>query len=145
MRHVEWSDHFSVGVPELDAQHARLIELLNEMAAAAATPEDTGRLRGVLAGLKAHAATHFSAEEAVVGQVTPELLAFHQGEHLKFMEQVREFTLALDADDRPPMLPLELFHFLKTWIEDHILGVDMKYAARLRLTGDAATQDSPPL
>mgnify|MGYP001021160935 FL=1 len=143
MRHVEWSKRFSVGVPELDAQHVRIIELLNDMADAAACPEDGSRLRAVLAGLKAHAAAHFSAEEAVVRKVAPELLAFHQGEHLKFLSRVREFTLALDADAHPPMLPLEMFHFLKSWFEDHILGVDMQYAARLRHGFDGAGEPAP--
>ena len=59
---IQWSDELSDGVRELDAQHQRLIQMINELNDAMLQGKGKDALSEVIAGLHQYARTHFASE-----------------------------------------------------------------------------------
>lgn len=124
MEPIQWSDAYSVGVPELDEQHKGLIALINRLS------EEGHRSRLIaetLDALDRYAREHFGAEEALLRRLDDQHLEEHQRQHRAFEEwldaskQVYRFSATLDpfADT--------INAFLRNWLINHILKTDMAY------------------
>ena len=51
----------------------------------------------------------------------------------KLIEQLDQLVKKHMLEDKP--IYFEMMNFLKTWMKDHILGVDTKYSAALKEAG----------
>lgn len=124
---MTWQDNFSVGVPSIDAQHKRLIELINELHQAmldGAVPE---KIKEILNGLIEYTQLHFSHEEKLFAEHEyPDAVA-HKEIHDALVGKVMELKTKVDAGEQ--IRGMEVMEFLKSWLTGHILGEDKKYSA----------------
>lgn len=61
---VAWSDEFSLNMPEIDAQHQVLIDLINQVwGATIASKPDAEKTIRIVDELEKYTLTHFTAEE----------------------------------------------------------------------------------
>ena len=60
---ITWNEQYSVNVSEMDIQHQRLFELINQLHSAMLAGKGNETMDGILHGLKEYTITHFSAEE----------------------------------------------------------------------------------
>jgi len=60
---IQWDESLSVKVKEIDAQHQKLINLLNELFDAMRVGKGNQILGGILHGLLTYTQTHFKNEE----------------------------------------------------------------------------------
>jgi hemerythrin len=123
---IEWNDQLSVKVGEIDSQHKRLIEMVNELHAAMKEGKAREALGAILNGLMEYAAIHFSTEEKYFDQFNYVNSGSHKREHQGFVNKVKEFKAGFDKGKM--MLSLEVMDFLKDWLINHIQKVDMAYA-----------------
>lgn len=137
MGFLVWSPEFELGVPELDAEHRRLLALVNEFAASAVS---NSRLDGSLEsiGNLVQASTdHFDFEESIMIRVGYPGYELHREQHselLASMERLREKIVhEHHSVDQPRMLD-----FLRDWFSIHIVRSDGQLAQFLR---SAAVQD----
>lgn len=121
MEPIRWNNRFSVGVPSMDAQHARMLDLINSLR----DTTDAEATAKVIAGMFDYAATHFRDEEHLLALVGYSELDQQKQEHRAFLDKAAEFaSKALASEESREDVAV----YLHTWMLHHILQLDMKYA-----------------
>jgi hemerythrin len=128
MAFVKWSEAMSVGVARLDRDHKILIGLINRLDEAGGRGGgDASRVMAeVLEVLIAYTIFHFSREEAVMQACGYPALAHHHEDHLALTREVQDWQQRF-REDAEAVVPLDMLHFLKGWLNHHILLQDMAY------------------
>lgn len=130
---MTWDANLSVGVRELDAQHQKLINYLNQLFDAMSKGQGNDILKPVLVGLVEYTITHFTAEERAMKQFNFPGYAKHKEEHDALTWKVKELMDRFSKGQA--LLSVETLTFLKTWLTEHIKGTDMQYGAFFRQHG----------
>lgn len=130
---MPWKEEYSVNIKEIDDQHRRLLDMVNELHEAMAQGKGKEVLGVILAKLIDYTAGHFSKEERLMESHGYPEFDDHKAKHGKMTAKV----LALQADYRAGKLTLsmEVSKFLQDWLNKHILGTDKKYSAFLNGKG----------
>ena len=124
---IEWDSTFSVGSARMDADHQRLVMLLNRLYDAWHGGEGIDELGWLFDELLAYADTHFAAEEMALRSLGYPRLEKQQADHLRLKASVVEFRTRHLSGDEPTVLTEKMTIFLKSWLMEHILGEDMRY------------------
>ena len=127
MAFIQWDKSFSVGTTALDADHRRLIEILNRIYDAWQTDPSKIELDQLFDELLDYTDGHFNREESKLAARDYPLLAAHHAQHERLRETVLAFRTRHLAGNTPDALTEDMAKFLKSWLMDHILGEDMKY------------------
>jgi hemerythrin-like metal-binding protein len=125
-----WLEKYSVGIPEIDAQHKGLVRLINDLHAAMGAGHGKEAVGKILDELVRYTEQHFKFEENMLGQKRYSKLTAHQAEHKKLTGQVLE--LRNKYRDSSLTLGMEVLQFLRNWLANHIMGHDQQYAAELK-------------
>lgn len=133
MTFFSWSSRYSVGVTECDEQHKLLIEMLNDLYGIIKEEQGSEAIEQIIDRLTDYTKLHFSTEETLLARHNYPDLAAHKKEHealaarvLMFKEQLKHGGVST---------ALELGQFLRDWLSEHLLGVDMKYGRFLNEHG----------
>ena len=119
----QWTPLFETGLAEVDAQHQRLVGLINQLShdADSGSPEHIDQALQVLADYTIY---HFRCEEAIMegSQVVESFASRHRELHRAFLQQIGEW---LEMRKRGQGISLhQLLDFLANWLTFHILGED---------------------
>lgn len=122
-----WNDYFNTGLDEIDIQHRRLVELLNELTRQAAIGVNPGLFDYVLVSLADYATQHFRTEEALWQMALPgsDELRAHKRAHEGFVEFITRHREGAAQGD---FSPEPLIDFLVRWLVAHILEADRRLA-----------------
>lgn len=123
---IEWDEGMCLGVPEIDEEHKKLVELLNKLVDVNAAGERPDVLGRIVDQLVAYTAYHFLHEEKLfLGTDYPDA-DFHVAEHRALTVRVLDIQrkIRLGGVDG---LSEELLVFLKEWLIHHTQGVDRGY------------------
>ncbi len=121
MNSFEWDEHFETGIPDVDRQHQRLVDLINRfgdlLTRIAYVP--FAELESVLDELSAYAKFHFQDEEAKmlgVGLYAP-YLDQHRELHLRFLHEVTQMRAQVTQhrDAAEPLLKF-LIRTINGWL-----------------------------
>lgn len=126
MEKIIWEDSFSVGNSDMDMQHMKLIEMINELIEHRDDMENNSEVvSDILTKMTDYIKYHFSSEESYMKSIDfPEIVS-HELEHLDFIEKTTNFCLGTLTFDKS--VYDEVLNFLKEWLLNHILKSDMKY------------------
>lgn len=130
---ITWNDSLSVNVQEIDSQHKRLVELINQLHDAMSQGRGREVMGKVLDGLISYTRTHFAYEERLMAARAYPSLAQHKAEHDALTKQVLDLQSQFLAGQA--VLTLQVMKFLKDWLSNHILEVDKKLGAYLNTKG----------
>ena len=128
---MEIDPKYSIGIPEMDAQHARWIALIEKFRAAGADGlQDQAGINAAAAALQelqGYTLTHFDSEERFLADRRYPDLEAHKRLHRDLEREVARLLAEIQspAKDRAP---LKLNLFINVWLLDHILKEDAKYA-----------------
>ncbi|OGQ78630.1 MAG: hemerythrin [Deltaproteobacteria bacterium RIFOXYA12_FULL_58_15] len=130
---IGWQDAFSVGIEEIDAQHRKLIDIINNLHEAMRDKKAKGILGDIVNEMADYATLHFATEEKyLVAFGYPEIVV-HESEHNAFTKKVADLRERLAQGTL--VLSLEVITFLRDWLTNHILSSDKKYAPFLNSKG----------
>ena len=124
-----WNRNFETGIAEVDAQHRRLVALLNTLVSHLTVQADAPTLNAIFDELSDYAVNHFASEEQIwqeaFGDDAWELQ--HHDSHTGFIDEV----LRLRAEEG--VKPLEdviedIVSFLTHWLALHIIESDKRMA-----------------
>jgi hemerythrin len=121
----QWSDSFSVGIPEIDEQHKVLVSLLNQLHAAFRERNGTQASREILDRLAEYTRTHFLLEESLMRISRYPGLDEHRAQHEDLIKQVTSLQTKLDAGKAS--ISVELLQFLLNWLSKHINESDKRF------------------
>jgi len=139
-----WDECFVTGLPDIDTQHQRLVEITNQLGSLVMQGADVSHddMTAVVQSLSTYAIFHFHEEESLMHQVglNKQQIARHHQDHVNFMNDVEKMHAEVSADK--PDTPRLILKFLTNWLVYHILGAD-KFMARQVIAikqGQSATE-----
>ncbi|MDO8606021.1 MAG: bacteriohemerythrin [Phaeospirillum sp.] len=144
---IAWREAMSVGSPALDADHKRLIELVN-LTEEWGSRDSWPQVGAVIDDLMVYVREHFQREEAVMAAIRfPELEA-HRKRHEALAARARllndKFRAAANDGERKTCC-LVLTKVLNEWLLDHILKQDMKFKPLIPKKPQPAAHHAPEL
>jgi len=125
----EWNPQYSVNIGSIDGQHQNLFRIAEELYAAMSTGRGKTALSRILDRLVQYTATHFAHEERLMRLHGYPDLAAHQAQHQALTKQVLSFQADFEAGQ--VAMTVQVLHFLKDWLLQHIARSDQKYAPYL--------------
>lgn len=132
MKRIEWTDALSVGISEIDAQHKRIIEMINELADAAQGGKDLD-LKAAVSEFTDYTKVHFVTEEKYMDRFCYAGYDAHIEEHMLCSMKAVEFVSEFLAGDES--LLENMVTYLREWFVSHISGTDKELGRYLTARG----------
>ena len=129
----DWTEKFMLGIPEIDEQHKKIVDLINNLSDLRNKGTDNEGLDELINELISYTKTHLSYEENLLKQHEYPEFASHKSNHEQLTKQ------AVDIQKRYFLgnsgLSVEIAILLNDWLAEHILVEDKKYAPYLKNKG----------
>ena len=122
---MRWTGDLSVNIRLVDQQHMKLVEMLNRTWDIAQERRGPEALTPILADLLDYTNHHFGTEEGLFRVHRYPHYLQHKKEHEDLTGRVQAMNFQLQ---RGNLDAAKLLEFLKTWLTDHIMGSDRKFA-----------------
>ena len=128
---IQWNKKFELGIPAIDEQHKKLVELCNTLHREivdhrSASGDWHDSLKAALKECADYVLVHFRDEEVLMKGAQYPQFAEHKRSHEAFtqkvLDTVRRFNMLSIAD------ALQFVHFLYEWILSHIAYEDRQFA-----------------
>ncbi len=130
---MNWKDDYSVNVGMIDQQHKKLISLLNDLYDGLREQKGKDVVGKVLGDLVSYTEAHFTSEERLMKTHGYPAYLQHKVEHDALTSKVVAFQKDFNAGRTS--VPVELLHFLRDWLSNHILGTDKLYSSYFQSKG----------
>ena len=121
---IKWNELYSVQVAELDAQHQKLVSIINSLV----EQHGQGKLlecAPIFKELNEYALYHLATEEKYFAQFKYDASSEHIKQHDVYRAKIKELEQGCLLQNEEAFS--ELFNFLKDWWINHINHVDIKY------------------
>lgn len=126
---MSWTKEYEIGVPEIDSQHMKIVDYINELYIAFMNKTHVEKLSQIIEGLKNYSQQHFTYEEMLFQKYSYTQAREHKKEHDLFIEKINEFSESYKRN--PNTLTFQVLYFLQKWLIDHIAQSDKKYVIQL--------------
>jgi hemerythrin len=130
MAYFQWSQQLSLGNRFLDADHQRIIALINELHDAMQKRAGEAIVGKVLFDLIVYCKGHFMREEEHMIKIAFAGYNAHKQEHEALLAKVNTLHRAF-KEGNGASLTIQTAHFLRDWLSSHILKSDMELAVAL--------------
>jgi len=130
---MTWGPMLQIGYGDIDAQHKRLVEIVNALDEAMRTGKGRDVVAKVLSELIKYTQFHFAFEEKLMDKYGIGSSAAHKAEHRKLIADVGAFKGKFDTG--AASVTTELMAFLRNWLSNHILKTDKALARELAIKG----------
>jgi hemerythrin-like metal-binding protein len=118
-----WDDDLATGNVGIDADHKKLINIINTLYGAMSNGLGNAILFNIILELQKYTITHFTREEFILNSINYEDIDRHKSEHEFFIKKINRFME--DYQSNMVVLTVDLMEFLKSWLLDHIRESDM--------------------
>jgi len=86
---IEWRKEFETGIPEVDVEHAQLIDLINKFLRKLDEKPSREIVDDILAEIDAKIASHFAFEEKIMRERGYDKYADHKADHERLLVEIR--------------------------------------------------------
>ena len=132
MNSFSWKPQFETGLEIVDAQHHRLVDLINRYGELVASGQAvrSHAITALLGELAHYATHHFQDEEQLMRQLALDSRHYdhHKLAHEEFLQEVTRMQGAMTSTPEAE----NLLRFLTHWLAYHILGTDQAMANQIR-------------
>jgi hemerythrin-like metal-binding protein len=129
MDKIVWRDEFSVGHEVIDAQHKKLVAMINRLISSSRVTTGSETISEILAEMTDYVQVHFETEEKLMARVNYPRIEEHKAQHRAF--QMKTAALIRSASLKAEPVPVVLLNYLRNWLTQHILKTDMELKAYL--------------
>ena len=130
---INWTEEMSVNIEEIDNQHKKLIDLINELFSAMLDGNAQKIIDKTVNDLIDYTDYHFTTEENYFENHSYPGSHNHKIQHSYFKDEILIFKNELL--NGKTTVPMDVFNFLKDWLTEHILNSDKKYSKYLNSKG----------
>ncbi len=134
MSQIKWSREFETGNRDVDAQHQRLVEIVNKFEGSLQRGKGRLVMGEILRDLVGFTQEHFTSEESLMAGAGYDKLKPHQDQHRQLMQKVERFQFDFAQG---MLLSREMHDFLQHWLMNHIKIDDLAFAASVKNPGEA--------
>jgi len=128
MAYLIWQHSLDTGIEEIDNQHKRIVEMINDLYDAQ-QKGDTKEIRNVLVDLVDYTQSHFSFEETLMEDAGYRFSRAHKRVHELFIRRVEQYRIRFDAGEN---IIQELRDTLSRWLFSHIRSEDAAYSETVK-------------
>jgi hemerythrin len=130
---LNWNESYSVKIAQIDSQHKKLVDIINNLHDSMKAGKSKEVLGKILNQLIDYTANHFKTEEDLFDKYGyPDKIA-HKRQHGDLVDQVLKFKANYESGKS--VLSIDLMNFLKEWLIQHMSGSDKKYSSYLNSKG----------
>lgn len=129
---MAWNDSYSVKVKEMDDQHRKLLDMINELHDAMKVGKGKEVIGKVLTSLTDYTRRHFTSEESLMKLHGYPGYEEQKKAHNQLVIQVVEIQ---NKYNEGLVQSQQIISFLKDWLINHIQGMDQKYGSHLNAKG----------
>lgn len=127
MAYLTWSEELAVDNTLIDNDHKKIIEMVDRLHAVMNEGKGKDVLDKVLRNLVHYTQEHFRREEELMRSIGFDGYLQHKAEHEKLLKQVVE--LQQKFENGTATLSIQVLHFLRDWLVNHIGKSDKELAA----------------
>jgi len=128
--YVEWKDEYSVGAELLDADHKKLLGLINNLQTAVHYQTGDEFEKEALDNVIDYTKYHFAREEQMMKEAGYKDFEAHKQEHQKMILKIDALVMEYNLQGHEVLKEITLF--LKNWLVSHINGTDQAYSSLLK-------------
>jgi hemerythrin len=130
---LNWNEGYSVNISQIDSQHKKLVDIINDLHDSMKAGKSKEILDKILNELINYTSNHFKTEEDMFDKYGyPDKIA-HNKQHGDLVDQVLKFKSNFESGKS--VLSIDLMNFLKDWLVQHMTGSDKKYSSYLNGKG----------
>jgi len=127
----QWSEELSCGNKQVDDDHRRLMELINELYIEIKNDTDEHTIENTFHEMQSYTRRHFADEERIMEQINYPEREQHVQEHRDFIKRIdTSFELYQKSPDKHASV--ELIGILASLWQKHVGGTDKAFAQYLR-------------
>lgn len=126
---LRWKDEYLTQVDEIDTQHRRLFDLVNDIYDMMRLGRDQSSVVEAMTDLFEYTRFHFGTEEKLMQETQFAGTDPHVAEHVRLLDQIN--NLRIEVRDGRIVLSMNEMYFLKDWLLGHFQGPDKGLANHL--------------
>jgi hemerythrin len=130
---ITWSSEYSLEIKEIDVQHQKLVGMINQLHDAMKEGKGKDILQPIINSLVEYTRSHFGREEQLFAQYGYTARDGHTKIHNTLTQQALDLKDKIDKGTG--IMAVEVMSFMKSWLTNHILAEDRKYAPFLKSKG----------
>lgn len=124
---LNWIPEYSVKVRELDEQHKKLIDLINQVYGYIYRQEAPDKILDLVNEIGNHAVLHFNTEEGYFKKFNYPLTDEHENYHRQLLMDVANYKKQIISAPENFTIAEKFVDFLENWLADHMMIQDKKY------------------
>jgi hemerythrin len=125
-----WQENYNLGIPAIDEQHQKLVELINRFYDSFYKSETNEIMYPILEELIEYTVYHFNTEEDLFRKYNYNEIISHTQSHEDFKKKVLEFQKQFLEGKT---ITYRVMAFLREWLTNHILVSDKEYADLIKM------------
>lgn len=129
MAHLNWTPDLETGIPEIDGQHRRIVDYINQLNEARQT-HDRVAVGAVIDEAVDYTLSHFAFEESLMVDAGYMFSGPHKKVHELFTRKVADYHMRFEAGED---VADELHAMLSRWLFNHIRSDDKSYAESVKV------------
>ena len=123
MAHLNWTPELDTGIPEIDKQHRRIVQYINDLHDARIS-HDREAVGQIIDEAVDYTLSHFAFEEALMVDAGYLYSGPHKRVHELFTKRVMDFRTRFETGEN---VADELHAMLSRWLINHIRADDVGY------------------
>ncbi|MBN8706885.1 MAG: bacteriohemerythrin [Bacteroidetes bacterium] len=124
-----WDNGLNTGIQEIDSQHKRIVDYVNQLDEAIAVNKTNERIGVILDDLIDYTYSHFIFEETLMEQAGYPMIDPHKKLHEAFRNRVQSLKTRFDRGEDVALI---VRSELKVWLTNHIKGDDVFYVPSVK-------------
>ncbi|WP_448191677.1 hemerythrin family protein [Azospirillum sp. sgz301742] len=130
-----WDDSYSLGLPEIDAEHRKLDAVYNTIRASLEGGDGVVDLQTLCGELLAFTREHFAREEEMMAAHAYPDLEAHRKLHRTFLQQIEDIWTFVRTGGEPDdyLGRFLVLSFIGRWLKMHTMVVDRRFGEWLAL------------
>jgi hemerythrin len=130
---ITWDASLSVGLVEIDQQHQKLVQIINDLHESFTKVSSKETLAKIIKGLVEYTVIHFGNEEWYFVKFGYPDTPAHKKQHQEFVHKISDFNRSFQEGRL--LISMEILDYLKSWLIHHIMGTDTQYVPFMKEKG----------